>query len=101
MLTLHGTLDKLLLRATDSDVYDKLIKDAGRGRLHRYYVVAGGNHVDGLYSNFPTQLRPILPCYRDAFSDLVAWVERGHAPPPSQLVERPATGDVVNSCSLG
>jgi hypothetical protein len=101
MLTLHGTLDTLLPRATDSDVYDKLIKEAGRGRLHRYYVIADGNHVDGLYSSFPTRLRPILPCYRQAFSDLVAWVQAGQQPPASQLVERPATGDVVNSCSLG
>jgi hypothetical protein len=101
MLTLHGTLDTLLPRATDSDVYDKMITAAGQGGLHRYYVIADGNHVDGLYSSFPTQLRPILPCYRQAFSDLVAWVEAGRAPPASQLVERPATGDVVNSCSLG
>ncbi|MEP7020199.1 MAG: tannase/feruloyl esterase family alpha/beta hydrolase [Pseudonocardiales bacterium] len=101
MLTLHGTLDSLLPRATDSDVYDNMITAAGRGGLHRYYVIADGNHVDGLYSSFPTQLRPILPCYRQAFAALVAWVEAGHAPPPSQLVGRPASGDVINSCALG
>lgn len=26
-----------------------------------------GNHVDGLYDDHPDRLRPILPCYREAF----------------------------------
>ena len=97
MLTLHGTLDSLLPPATDSDVYTRLIASQGRGRLHRYYVVADGNHVDGLYDAFPTVVRPILPCYRDAFAALEAWVDRGTAPPPSRTIPRPA-GDVVNTC---
>jgi hypothetical protein len=97
MITLHGSLDSLLPRSTDSDVYTRLIAAQGRARLHRYYVVAGGNHVDGLYDAFPTVVRPILPCYRDAFSALEAWVDRGTAPPASGTIPRPA-GDVVNTC---
>jgi len=97
MLTLHGTKDSLLPRATDSDVYTRLIADQGRASLHRYYVVADGNHVDGLYDAFPSVVRPILPCYRDAFEALEAWVDRGTAPPPSGTIPRPA-GDVVNTC---
>ncbi|PZS35586.1 MAG: tannase/feruloyl esterase family alpha/beta hydrolase [Pseudonocardiales bacterium] len=100
MLTLHGTLDTLLPPATDSDVYDQLIRQAGRGWLHRYYRIEGGNHVDGLYSAYPTQLRPILPCYRTAFDQLVRWVSTGRPPSPSGFVPKPATGDVVNSCAL-
>jgi fermentation-respiration switch protein FrsA (DUF1100 family) len=46
MITLHGTLDTLLPISTNSDAYTKLVKDAGRAHLHRYYVVEGGNHVD-------------------------------------------------------
>ena len=100
MLTLHGTLDALLPPATDSDVYTRLIRQAGRGWQHRYYWIEDGNHVDGLYPAFPSELRPILPCYRTAFDQLVAWLENGTSPAPSGLVNRPAGGDVVNSCAL-
>jgi hypothetical protein len=31
---------------TDSDVYTRMIREAGRGRLHRYYVIEGASHVD-------------------------------------------------------
>jgi hypothetical protein len=85
---------------TDSDVYTRLVADAGRQDLHRYYVIEDGNHVDGLYNAFPDRLRPILPCYRDAFAALESWVDDGVPPPPSHLVSRPATGDVVNTCSV-
>ena len=99
LLTLHGTLDVLLPPATDSDVYTRLVADAGRQDLHRYYVIEDGNHVDGLCNAFPDRLRPILPCYRDAFAALESWVDDG-VPPPRRLVSRPATGDVVNTCSV-
>lgn len=101
MITLHGTLDTLLPIATDSDVYDRMVDGAGRGRLHRYYRVAGGNHVDGLYDTYPDRLRPVLPCYREALGALTAWVEDGRTPPGDRTVPRPADGDVVNSCALG
>ena len=73
---------------------------AGRGGLHRYYTIEGGNHVDGLYASFPDRIRPVLPCYQAAFDQLTAWVESGRRPAPSGLVRRPATGDVVNRCTL-
>jgi hypothetical protein len=100
MLTLHGTLDSLLPEKVDSDVYARMVAAAGAGALHRYYVIEAGNHVDGRYDAYPSQLRPILPCYRTAFSALEAWVEKGTPPPPSQFVHKPATGDVVNECAL-
>jgi hypothetical protein len=100
LLTLHGDLDALLPIATDSDVYAGLIAGAGRGRLHRYYVVEDGTHVDSLYDAFPDRLRPILPCYRTAFSALDAWVETGQRPPASTTIARPADGDLVNSCAF-
>ncbi|NUT25473.1 MAG: tannase/feruloyl esterase family alpha/beta hydrolase, partial [Streptomyces sp.] len=71
-----------------------------RGRLHRYFTIAGGTHVDGLYDTHPDRLRPILPCYRSAFDALVSWVERGTRPPADRTVGRPANGDVLNSCAL-
>ena len=99
MLTLHGTVDTLLPRETDSDVYTRLIAEQGRGERHRYYVVQDGTHVDSLYGSFPDRLRPMLPCYRQAFTGLVAWVERGERPSPSGLVPRTGS-DLLNSCSL-
>ncbi|MCW8379854.1 tannase/feruloyl esterase family alpha/beta hydrolase [Streptomyces justiciae] len=100
LITLHGDLDALLPKAADSDVYARMIDARGKGRLHRYYTVQGGTHVDGLYDTYPDRLRPILPCFRTAFDALVAWVERGTPPPADQVVDRPASGDVVDSCAL-
>jgi hypothetical protein len=100
MLTLHGTLDSLLPIRTDSDVYTRKVRAAGRGADHRYYVVEAGNHVDGRYDRFPDRLRPILPCQRAAFTALERWVEQRTPPPPSQFVPNPRTGDKVNSCGL-
>ncbi|MFJ9751648.1 tannase/feruloyl esterase family alpha/beta hydrolase [Streptomyces chartreusis] len=100
LITLHGDLDALLPKAADSDVYARMIDAKGRGPLHRYYTIAGGTHVDGLYDTYPDRLRPILPCHRSAFDALTAWVERGTRPPADHTVGRPASGDVVNSCTL-
>jgi hypothetical protein len=99
LLTLHGTLDALLPKRTDSDRYTEIIKAVGRSNLHRYYIIEAGNHVDGLYDDYPRRLRPILPCHREAFQALVAWVEQGRQPPQSQFVPKPNSGDVVNRCS--
>jgi hypothetical protein len=100
MLTVQGSLDTLLPPATDSDVYDELVDDAGAGALHRYYMVEDGTHTDGLYSLFPDRLRPLLPCARSAFDDLTAWVEDGAEPPADGFYARPTSGDLVNTCSL-
>jgi hypothetical protein len=105
VLTVHGTLDTLLPISTDSDVYDKMIKQAGRASLHRYYRITGGNHVDSLTSVDPAHLRPVLPCARTAFDALTAWVQDGERPPASRTVPRPPGNGVtddalVNSCSL-
>jgi len=99
LLTLHGTLDTLLPIRKDSDVYAPMVAAAGKGAIHRYYVIDKGNHVDSLADAFPDKLRPILPCYRTAFDAMTAWVEKGTPPPPSGFV--PATGaDQANVCAL-
>lgn len=100
LLTLHGTLDSLL-PIRDSDVYARLVASHERAaRLHRYYRIEDGNHVDSLYDTYPDRLRPLLPCFRAAFLALEAWVERDVGPPASRFVARPS-GDVLNTCSLG
>ena len=100
MITVHGSLDTLLPPAVDSDVYDELVEEAGSGRLHRYYLVEDGTHTDGLYPAYPDRLRPLLPCARDAFDLLTAWVEDGEAPPADGFRARPAGGDLLNTCEL-
>jgi hypothetical protein len=75
-----------------------MIADSGRSRIHRYYTIEDGNHVDDRHDAFPTEIRPILPCYREAFHRLTSWVERGTMPPANQTVARPAAGDVANTC---
>ena len=99
VLTLHGTLDALL-PIRDTAAWVEKVRAAGKGDMHRYYVVDQGTHVDSLAADFPDRLRPILPCYRAAFLAMERWVEAGEAPPPSQTIARPPEGDVVNECSL-
>jgi hypothetical protein len=105
LITVHGTLDTLLPIGEDSDVYAKMIDDSHRGRLFRYYRIEGGNHVDGIYPSYPDKLRPLLPCFRSAFSALESWIGTGTPPPATgatgATIARPATGDLENTCSLG
>jgi hypothetical protein len=98
MITLHGDLDALLPINADSDVYSTMIAGAGRSGIHRYYTITGGNHVDERADVFPVQIRPILPCYREAFQRLTAWVTTGTTPPASQTVARQPSGDEANTC---
>jgi hypothetical protein len=98
MITLHGTLDTLL-PIRDSDTYARLVREAGRGHLHRYYRFEGGTHVDGLYPLFPDRVRPLLPCYDAAFAAAEGWLA-GTRPPADATIPRPAGGDLVNSCVL-
>jgi hypothetical protein len=105
LLTLHGTLDTLLPISLHSDAYVRMIADAQRAELHRYYRIEGGNHVDSLMHLDPEHLRPMLPCFRAAFDALTAWVEDGQEPPPSATVPRPAGNGatdpaLLNGCSL-
>lgn len=102
MITLHGTLDALLPIGPNSDAYTRLVKDAGRAHLHRYYVVEDGNHVDQLYDEHPDKLRPIAPCHRAAFVALENWVEKNGnvKPPASRFIARPTSGDLANDCTL-
>ena len=100
MLTIHGSLDALLPPATDSDVYDELVEEAGASNKHRYYTIEDGTHTDGLYSLYPDRLRPLLPCARTAFDVLTSWVEDSAAAPADGFYPRPTSGDLVNTCTL-
>ncbi|MFI9574713.1 3-hydroxybutyrate oligomer hydrolase family protein [Microbispora rosea] len=101
LVVVHGTLDTLLPIREDSDVYAKMIGDRHRDRLLRYYRVEGGNHVDSLYPAYPDRLRPLLPCFRSAFTALETWIGTGTPPPPNATLPRPSSGDLENTCTLG
>jgi hypothetical protein len=77
-----------------------MIKDHGRRALSRLYEVEGGSHFEGQYSQFPNLLRPMLPCFQDAFGALEDWTIDGDRPPASHLVTRNASIDLVNTCTL-
>lgn len=98
LITLHGTLDPYLPIANDSDQYARLVRAAGKSAQYRYYRIEDGSHLDGLHDLFP-QVRPILPCYWQAFTDMTEWVERHQPPPASKLVRDPHHGDVANTCA--
>ncbi|KQW14833.1 3-hexulose-6-phosphate isomerase [Streptomyces sp. Root369] len=103
LITLHGTLDVLLPIGQDSDVYARMVRDAGRSGLYRYYRIEGGTHTDALADVFPDRLRPLAPCYRTAFTALERWLGTGRRPPSSRTVGLPAgaeTATLVNHCSL-
>jgi hypothetical protein len=55
-LTLHGTFEARLHIRTDSDVHRLLVKQAGHGNIHRYYVIDAGKHVDSYYDT-PAPIR--------------------------------------------
>ncbi|NEA29059.1 tannase/feruloyl esterase family alpha/beta hydrolase [Actinomadura bangladeshensis] len=99
LITLQGTYDSLLPISTDSDVYAKLVRARGKAP-YRYYRLEAANHVDGLYDTYPDRLRPLLPCMRTAFTALESWTRNGTPPPASATLPRPASGDLVNTCSL-
>ena len=68
-----------------------------KSRSQPHYVVGDGSHVDGLVDMQLTVLRPSLPCCREAFLRLTAWVTTGKTPPASQVLTRPASGDLTNT----
>lgn len=99
LITLHGTRDVLLPISRTGDVYARMVEDAGRGDLHRYFRITDGTHTDGLYASHPGVVRPMLPCFHAAFDAMVDWTRRGITPPESRTVPRPPGGG-AGSCSL-
>ncbi|GAB2451319.1 3-hydroxybutyrate oligomer hydrolase family protein [Streptomyces incanus] len=103
LITVHGTLDVLLPSSENSDAYSRMIRESGRGHLHRYYRIEDGTHTDSLVDSFPDRLRPLLPCHRSAFTALESWLTTGHRPPASHTVVRPegaTPASLLTSCRL-
>jgi hypothetical protein len=76
LVSIQGSLDVLTPPATHGDAYHRMVTEAGRGGLHRYRHVPGGTHTDGLVPIAPGVLRPMLPAFTSAFTELEAWTGR-------------------------
>jgi hypothetical protein len=70
LVTFHGTLDTLLPISQSGDVYAQMVRDQGRGRLHSYHRIEGGNHVDGLVDTYPDRLTALAPYFPTALTEL-------------------------------
>ncbi|WP_242887949.1 tannase/feruloyl esterase family alpha/beta hydrolase [Actinomadura litoris] len=77
LISIQGTLDVLTPISKNGDVYDEMVRGAGRGALHRYHRVPGGSHTDGLAAAFPALVRPMQSDFLAAFDRLAAWTQRG------------------------
>jgi hypothetical protein len=99
LLELQGTLDTAVT-PRDSRLYATMIANQGRGSMARLYEVEGGSHFEDLYGGFPGLLRPMLPCFRDAFGELERWTEKDEEPPVSHVVQRDPSVDMVNTCNV-
>lgn len=74
LITLQGTLDTLLPISRSGDTYAAMIRDKGRGALHRYHRVENATHTDGLVDAFPGKLVPLAPEFRKAVTELEHWL---------------------------
>ncbi|MER5217209.1 tannase/feruloyl esterase family alpha/beta hydrolase [Streptomyces sp. NPDC002838] len=73
LISIQGSLDALTPPAAFGDVYHRMVTNAGRAGLHRYVMVPGGAHTDGLVVLDQDHLRPMLGNFTAALSDLEAW----------------------------
>ena len=100
LITIHGTMDALLPIKRHARPFRDAVVAAGKAQLHRSYEVQNGNHIERYRQsccNF-TQLEFLQPHAHESFHRLVAWIEKGMVPPPSQCI--PRGGAIVDNPAL-
>ncbi len=104
LITVFGTWDSLIFPDVHGKAYEKLVQKAGKGDIHRLYLVEKGNHVDGLVwskTDHEHELQPLLPYVHQSFELMVRWVEEGKEPPKSQTIPTPQDSTKVIDIESG
>jgi len=89
LISIHGTMDATAA-LQGSRLYREDVIGRGLGPLYRLYEIQNGTHRDR-YKDSPTNFAEIEymePHFITAFETLIAWVEKGEAPPRDQCIPR-------------